>query len=365
MSANIEKIIHLRKAANLTITKVAKLLDKARSTVSDWENRKRLPAKTDLIALAQLYDCRLSEISDYDDLPSQSSIIDENIFAANATHELLEIIDRYQEFSPSALKSLQYVLHENRRLETVNRSLQKNKKRLTSIFNAINEILYIKDRKRILRVVNNKFLEQLPPGHTAEDIIGLQTIDLFGLRDISGIIPLENSVFDTGKRIIDEKINIPGGTGEQHGLICIEPIYGNYDEVTEIAVSIKDITGIVDSLERLKLLESIIDNIDEVIWIELPHKGRYEYISEGIERLCGYKADEIRTNPSLWRSILDKKDLEVLGLDRDSLYLNPGTYKIRVHHKNGRKKLIELNIHQSKTRSGRTFYYGINKDISG
>ncbi|MCP3968060.1 MAG: PAS domain S-box protein [Lentisphaerae bacterium] len=364
MGTDIQKLIQLRKAKKLTITKVAKLLDKARSTVSDWENKKRTPSKTDLLALAQLYNCKISEISDYDDLHVERNLAEESIYSIKASEELKEIIQKYPDISSSGLKSLKYIVNENRRLETANRSLSKNKNRLTSIFNAINEIIYIKDRKRAIRKINNKFLEQLPPGYTAEDIIGSQAIDIFGRREIAEIIPLENSVFETGKPIVDEQIHIPGSCHKKHGLICIEPIFDAKDKVLEIAVSIKDVNDIIENLEKLELLKKIINNLEDVIWIEVPDENRYEFISESVAELSGYSAAEIQNNPSRWRSIIDHKDIQKLGLSQNHQYLNPGTYQLKIKHKNGSTKWIELRIYSSRTTTGKTFFYGINRDIS-
>ena len=50
MRIDIKKIIELRKTNKLTISQMAKYLNKARSTVSCWENNKTLPSKTELSA---------------------------------------------------------------------------------------------------------------------------------------------------------------------------------------------------------------------------------------------------------------------------------------------------------------------------
>jgi len=365
MKVDIKKLVQLRKSNKLTINKVAILLNRARSVISNWENQKVIPSKIDLIALTQLYGSKVSEVSSYENLPASTKSLEESIVADRAAKELEQIIDEHAEIPLESIKPLKSIIVENIRLEKTNRSLRRNSNRLISILQSINSIIYIKDNNRILRKVNEKFLELLQSDYTEEDVIGSKAIDIFGRKEIEDIIPLENKVFVTGESITDKKIKIPGSAGKRHGLISIKPILDEFDKVIEIAVSIKDITDVYENIEKFNLLEEIINSLNNRIWIQYAHSMEYLFSSKGVEKIWGYTRDEVINNPNLLTSTELIEDFKKYNMHplRDKSYLKPGKYKFRGRHKNGSLIWIEQSIYQS-TYKGKTIYYGIDFDIS-
>jgi len=367
MKVDIKKIIELRKANKLTISQVAKYLNKARCTVSCWENNRTLPVKTDLIALAQLLGTRVSEISTYNDLPKRihSTDSENNFNLRNTINELDVIISENKELELTGIKSLKAIIKENRRLDSANRSLKKNNTRLTSTMDSIHEIIYIKDNKRIFKKVNEKFLEQLQPGYTEGDIIGTKSIDIFGRKEIADIVPLENKVFKTGQRIIDKKIKIPGSAGKKHGLISIEPIFDELDKVIEISVSIKDVTDIVENIEKLELLESVSNMIDEQIWIMTENPLKYEFIGgSGFQKTYGIPKENFKNNPLLLFNMIHPDDKTEYLDKKNNLFLPLGEHTFRILNKNNSIRWINYKAFRTYDLNNKPIIYGLTSDIT-
>ena len=346
MKVDINKIIKLRKANKLTISQMAKYLNKARCTVSCWEHNKTLPSKTDLVAIAQLLGTRISEISDYEDLPisihQDLKSLKNKMDARSVIQNLNKIVNENKEIPETGINSLKKILHENNRLESVNRTLRKSNTRLISTMSSIHEIIYIKDSKGIFKKVNDKFLEQLKPGYTEEDVIGTKSIDIFGRIEFKEIIPLENKIFKNGQRIINEKIMIPGSVGKSHGLISIEPIFDEVDKVIEIAVSIKDITDIVENIGKLELLESVSNKLDEHIWIITENPLQYKFIGgKEFEKTYGILKNDFINNPSIWLKIVHPEDIAEYKNEQGKFLLPMGENTFRILHKDGSVRWVK------------------------
>ena len=374
MGINIKKIIELRKQNKLTITETAKILDKARSTVSSWENGNTLPSKTDTIALAQLLGVKTSEISDYKDIQnilnlSESSNIQLPIIKdlAKADNKILNKYNNIPKEIIEIIELLGSLSSENKRLEAINRSFKKSNIRYKTIINSIHEIIYIKDFDRKFKKVNDKFIDEFLPGYTSEDIIGTKFIDIIGRKEIAEIILWENHVFQSGQNIIDEKIKIPGSAGKKTGLISIEPIFDENDKVIEIAVSIKDISDIIKNIEDLELLESVSYKLDDQVWILTENPIQYRFIGgKGFKETYGISKEDFVTNPKLWLDMVHPNDLSKADIKRNEGFfpLPLGENDIRIIHKDGTVKWIKYKAFRTYDVNNKPILYGITTDIT-
>ncbi len=370
MGINIKKIIELRKQNKLTITKTAQILDKARSTVSSWENGNTLPSKTDTIALALLLGVRVSEISDYSDIPEATilpnTIID-NMIGENSNESKNEILNNLEKIPKKIMKSLKTLLDENKNLEAMNRSFKKRNIRFQTIMNSIHEIIYIKDSTRRFKKVNDKFIDELMPGYTAEDIIGTKFTDIMGRKETNEIILWENHVFHSGKNIIDEKIKLPGSAGKKFGLISIEPILDDDDTVLEIAVSIKNISDIIKNLEDLELLESVSNKLDDQIWILTENPIQYRFIGgKGFEETYGISKEDFVANPKLWLDMVHPDDLSKNDIKRSKGFfpLPLGENEVRIIRKDNTVRWIKYKASRTFDVNNKPILYGITTDIT-
>jgi len=368
MNINIKKIIELRKYQKLTITRVAEHLNKARSTVSNWENGKTIPSKTDLLALAMLLKTNITEISEYQNLPSNNVPFNQNSdFSPVSEYELSAINKVIEESSipDSLVVFIETLLKDYKYLDSANHSLKRNNIRLISIMNSINEIIYIKDIKRNFRKVNDKFILYLKPGYTQDDIIGTKSIDIFGPKEFKEIIILENTVFKSGKRIVDEKIKIPGSSGRKHGLICIEPIFDAFHKIIEIAVSIKDITLILQNTDNLELLRSICNKIEEQIWIISEHPLKYKFIGgSNVENMYGISKENIMNDPLLMVKMMHPEDRPKYKYDSNCFPLSPGEHTFRIIDDNGSVRWIKSTVYRTFDYDNKALFYGISCDIT-
>ncbi len=368
MKIHTRKITELRKLNKLTINRVAELLGKARSTVSNWENGKTEPSKTDLIALAQLFDTEISSISEYKNLPINtpiSEIEQDLINIESAKQKFVNEMSKSDYDPEQAIELVETLIKENKRLSSKNRSLQKSNNRFVSIMNSVQEIIYIKDLKRTFRKVNDKFIEHLKPGYTEEDIIGVTSIDIFGRREFEEIIKLESSVFETGSRIVDIRIKIPQSAGKKIGLISIEPIFDDMDKVSEIAVSIKNITDIVENIDKLEQLNSVSNKLEEQIWIATDNPFKYRFIGgNNFVESYGITKNEFIKDPLYQLKIMHPKDKAKYNIDDKYFSLLPGEYIFRVIHSDGEMRWIECKVFKTTDSNNRTILYGVNTDIT-
>ncbi|QSH40842.1 PAS domain S-box protein [Lentisphaerota bacterium ZTH] len=357
-----DKLKELRKAHKLTINQVADYLGKFRHTISNWEKSKTVPSKTDVIAMAQLYGVKVSDISEYNDLPVLTSgaiIKDKNI-----DDEIASLENNINNISDTNTLALKKLHNEFKLLLRDKRNKNKEIRRLRASLNSINEILYIKDKNRIIRKTNDKFANILPGSYTKDDALGSKSIDFFGLKEIKDIVPYENEVFEKKIRVIDKEIKIPGTGGARRGLLSIEPIFDDYDNVIEIAVSIKDITEIVENVERMRLLEEIINKLNNRVWIVVPHTGEYLFSSKGTKYIYGFTPEGDEKYPDFLLSDVTKKDFIKLGLyPFKNNIIDPGNYKFRIRHKDGSIKWINQSIYHAQYK-GKTILYGIDFDIT-
>ncbi len=359
------KITQLRKAKKLTVNQVAFHLGKCRSTISYWEHGKRFPEKTDIIALAMLLGVSVAEISEYEDLPDINQTKEKKIGLKELTAELESMLAASSDITGENIKSLNKILNETNRVISENKILKKENGRLEAQNRSINEILYIKDKNRIIRGLNNNFLFYIGKDYTKEDVIGLKAIDIYGRKEIEDIVPLENRVFETGESIKDIKIKIPGKGKTKYGLMSIEPIFEELENVVEIAVSIKDITEVVENVAKLELLETVINKLDEQIWImnETTHKYNF-FGGSGTEKMYGHTKEEFRNDPFLWFGLIHPEVRQKYQATKNLHTFPLGEHLIRFVHKNGSNKRIKYKAFRTYDNNNKPILYGIISDIT-
>ncbi|MEI6055498.1 MAG: helix-turn-helix domain-containing protein [Lentisphaerota bacterium] len=239
MNIKIDKIINLRKSKGLTIIRLAKLLDVTTRTVYNWESGRSYPSKAELTAIAHLLNVRLCEISDYKDFPlfySKPSLLPKQ------TVQLNSIIDQYKatpDFNPYPILK---VINENIRLTSENKRFDMNLKRYKSLLDSLNVIIYTKDNNRTIRYYNKSFLNIIPDSIREENILGSKFSDIFKSGENEEVSKMENDIFLNGIPVADKKINIVLLGDKCKCLFSITPISENENIVSEILVSIKNVS---------------------------------------------------------------------------------------------------------------------------
>ncbi|MCP4177009.1 MAG: PAS domain-containing protein [bacterium] len=360
-----DKITQFRKVKKLTINQVADFLGKHRSTISYWEHGKRQPEKTSLIALASLFGVSVSDISDCEDLPNENNTKVKNIDINELAAQLQASIDNSSEKLNIDIKTAHTLIKETERVMSANRRLKKENRRLSAQNRSINQILYIKDKNRVLRNVNNNFLYYTSKNYTIEDVIGLKSIDIFGRKEIENIVPLENRVFESGMPISDVRVKIPGIGETKYGLISIEPIFDDLDNVIEIAVSIKDITDVIENIERLELLENVINKLNDQIWIMSDKPYKYKFLGgNGTDKIYGRTKEEFKSNPLLWFSLINTEDKGKFLTGRNDWILPLGNHTLRIVHKDCSNRWIKYKAFKTFDKDNKAIFYGISNDIT-
>ncbi|MCP4177699.1 MAG: helix-turn-helix domain-containing protein [bacterium] len=338
------KLKYYRKAKLLTIIKLAEHLNKSRKTIANWEQGRTIPTKSDIIALALVLDLKISDISDFKDMS--------NILSSTQLDNL----------SNNNIPTAELVLKEkliNSLME--NSRLERDNIRAHALLNSINSIIYVKDTARKLRRFNKQFLNFLPYDYTPEDIYGKTMIDIFGRMEIEDVINIENMVFKTGELISNEKIRIPGSKGNKYGLISVQPIFDKKNNIIEIVASIKDISDLLEANKKQNQLITVVNYLNDCLWITSNPPYKYEFISKGIKVITGREQQEFISNPNLWFDLIINHN-RTPDDDYGKSNPYPGTHILKILQKNGTVKDVECNTYKIKDRN-KTLWYGIAREV--
>ncbi|MCP4177830.1 MAG: PAS domain-containing protein [bacterium] len=360
-----DKLIELRKLYKLKYNNIAEFLDKSRQTISNWEHKLTNPSKTDVIALAYLFKVKISDLSSYEDLKDLSEHnIDDTVKEDKYFSNFENIKNKYKNLPSEIIAEMYKLCETNAESTRENQRLIREINGSNLILNSNNFIIYKKNKDRILKNFNSKFLNLLPHIDNKDNIKGKKMIDFFGFVELEKIITLENQVFESGCCILDKEIIIPGTKGKKIGLISIYPLYNENNKIENIVSSIKDITKFSTTISQLDNLKQAIDLSDEIIIIKNIKNGNNEYVSRNIENLIGYDIDKFYNDKYFWYSIVHPDDLH-LAKPYDKLLKNGGTDKYRIIHKEGRTVWIEVRRYVKYDNiNGRTFRFGIIRDIT-
>jgi PAS domain-containing protein len=322
-----------------------------------------IPGKADAIAIAQILAVSISEISDLteNETFTQPKNVINNIEASIYT--LDKIIKKYDNLPGN---EIEHLIKIN---DTVKQTLKENQicnralTRYSALLDSIDLIVYVKDSKRLIKKVNNNFITCCSPNYTEEEIVGSKFIDLFGRKDIENIVLLENKVFNTGIRIKDESIKIPG-MPKHVGLISISPILNSENNVIEIASSIKDITRINNLIDKERLLKNILNQLEkEWVWIKRFNPQKFNFISLGASKTLGFDNNEYHMYPEILLSKIHPDDRErYKKTTSESEY--PFKIKFRVFNKENNIIWLEFTGFKTLDKNKIPLYYGISREIT-
>lgn len=126
------------------------------------------------------------------------------------------------------------------------------------------------------------------------------------------------------------------------------------------------IDKIKDMEEKHRLLA---DNMIDAIWVLDSKAYKYEYITPSIEKISGYRADELLSIPLKDRLTPDSfikvmtmlesaKTLYKRGMDKVE------TLELQLNHKNGSTYWVEIRARFFKEKNGKLKIIGITRDIT-
>lgn len=205
---------------------------------------------------------------------------------------------------------------------------------------------------------NNAFLKML--GYSADEIIGKTFMDITP----EGYESLDENIYkelaQKGEFGPYEKVYIKKN-GEKIPVVINGYLTNDVNQTPLVWTTIQDISVLKKNERELRQSEekfrSFVENASDVI-LALSLQGHTLYVSPNIEKMLGYKQDEIINHPmheyvhpeDLQSYLMQVKDYLVRGLPSENM-------EYRIHHKNGEWRWVQVTT--SINRDSNQNLYGI------
>ena len=194
-----------------------------------------------------------------------------------------------------------------------------------------------------IKTVNKAVCELL--GYRSEELVGQPVDKLFSHETTQPNSPWLDELFKKGSIINLEKTCIAKDGKKIPVLLSISTMYGNEGNILGIVYVAKDITERKQMEDTLRLKEelfrSLIENALDTITI-LNRDGTISYQSPSVERVLGYKAEELTGKIAF--EFIHPEDLPGVISSFNQLIENPGSAQsteFRFKHKDGSWRVLE------------------------
>ncbi|MCP4180629.1 MAG: PAS domain-containing protein [bacterium] len=356
-----EQFRNIRKKKKISLKYVTNQIGKSYRTLLAWEKGERTPGESDIRILAQILTININEISNLEDFNQTKKP-----YYYNSLNDL-DVVSR--EFSGDlSLEQKTYILKLKSELEHLSseiKILKRTNAKQKNIIDSLHEIVYTKDTKLKFTDANHTLLAYLEV--SLHEIIGKNNHDLFSSKEIENLTAIEKHALNTGMSMVNKEITIPGSNGRKRGIFSVSPIHGENDKVTGLVCSLKDITPFVTADKRMAMMENVINQLSESVWItSLKPVNHFLFISKSIVNIFGRKPDEFYKNHKLWLEVIHPEDkqtvLDKIKHNADKDFPRKTTY--RIIHKDGSIRWIESKSFKNYDDNDNDIIFGIIRDMT-
>ncbi|HJO94534.1 MAG TPA: PAS domain-containing protein [Victivallales bacterium] len=356
-----EQFRNIRKKKKISLKYVTNQIGKSYRTLLAWEKGELTPGESDIRILAQILSVNINEISNLEDFDQTKKP-----YYYNSLNEL-DVVSR--EFSGDlSIEQKTYILKLRSELEHLSseiKMLKRTNAKQKNIIDSLHEFIYTKDSKLKFTDANPALLAYLEI--SLHEIIGKNNHDLFHSKEIENLTLIEKHALNTGMRMMNKEITIPGSNGKKRGIFSVSPIHGENDKVTGLVCSLKDISPFVTADKRMAMMEDVINRLTESVWItSLKPVNHFLFISKSIVNIFGRTPDEFYKNHKLWQEIIHPEDKQLV-LDRISSNTDkdfPRETTYRIIHKDGSIRWIESKSFKNYGDKENDIIFGIIRDIT-
>ena len=364
-----QKFKKLRKYKNLTLKSISKKLEIGYNTLCRWEKGEIIPSKPSIMALAQVLNVSIEEISDKKNAIQPNRSINE---IEQLISQLDFIVSKYGDGNDLDLQKLKLYTDYHKHITDLNiensRMIHKINRQRTFL-NKLNQVMYTIDRSFKIKYMNTPFLNFVQKNET--EIIGHSISDFFPYREVSEIINIQQKVFEGRTSIKNVQIKLPNN---RMGLVSLFPDqYDDENNIKTIIVVIEDITEeIILKKEKdkankvLELIEFVVNVIDEhIIFISTSDiTPKYLFISDSFCKLTGYPKEYFMNNALIWlehiqtndreriKAIIKRDEFPPSGLSFSYTFITKSGEHIRIKNRNYKKKY-----------NGEWIYFGLLEKI--
>jgi PAS domain S-box-containing protein len=346
-----EQFKKIRKSKRYSMELLAKKIGITRVTLWAWEKGKRVPSKSKIIQLAKTLDVDVSSISDIE-IKAPAIEADFTEVATSWLRMAETTHDKHQLHFDNLMNGL----------KLINKELNQTKLLIDTLLMSVNAIFYIKDTESRYIIANKSFLESISY-NIGYRVMGKKDIDFFPAREAVFNEKQDKEVLTSGQAIMDIEDYIPGSRKKKWGLISKIPITNAKGNTVGLLGMFVDITERKKSDRFKELLDSIISETSDAIWIETYSISNKEfiYISKSIENITGYSSTKFKqegiaflTDSCIhpddrknYKDLLSEYNIRNFDLNR-KLYNNKRFHTCRIVKPDGSIRWIEevVSVHE-------------------
>lgn len=352
-----EKLKKARVLRKLSQEKLGGLIGKTKKTICRWEAGFNEPSSYYIKLLANVLSIPLSELSD---MPEQEKLLP-------YFYTQLDSLDKHTfDFSSKTdTEKMELFIDMQNNLEMLsweNKYYKSIFTRNSDIVQALNLLVYEKDSKERFTFVNNYFFSYFN-FLNEKMVLGLRNQNIWKQKNSwDDLTKIETEVYSSGCKVLHRKVSIPKPFGpDGKGFASVTPILDGNGKVEKIVGSIYELTGEEVLREKFFYIETILDNLEHVLWIVKlkPHR-HYLYISKAVHSIYDVYAPEFYKNVNKWQNF-------ILHEDRKKVLFELQSGKTEQHYRirtgNGQIKWIEHFTYITEI-NGEKFEFGVIKDIT-
>lgn len=254
--------------------------------------------------------------------------------------------------------------------EKAEEKLSTERNLLRTLVDNLPDYIYVKDRN-LRHLINNKANLELIGAASEEETIGKTVLDYFEADVARHFIEDDRKVLEYQKPVYDREELIITKNGDEKWLLTTKvPLKDANDEVIGLVGISKDISQHKIRDQHLKLLESVITNINDAVMVTeaalIDEPGpRIIYVNQAFTQMTGYEAEEvIGKNPRMLQG--PKTDRDALKRLRRALELKEFCEITTINYKkNGEEFWINITVNPLKNEKGiYTHFIAIQRDVT-
>jgi len=215
---------------------------------------------------------------------------------------------------------------------------------IKALLSTIQTLFYVKDTKLKYITANDAFLKNLSL-NSEYRVSGKDDNDFFPVHKAKKNHEQDEEVLISGEPIVKYEDFIPGSRKKKWGLISKLPILDSTGKIAGIVCTIFDITIRKKDEEIRKLLENTLNNFLDVVWLrEPPPSNKLIYVSESVEAISGYSANEFLEKKDFWLEKCVHPDDRKQQAEYRNIKSWPHIRKYRIITSKGKIRWIESSI---------------------
>ena len=256
MKFYVDKLKLIRKNRKITSDELASKLSVCRSTMSIWENNKRIPSEATIRHIAQVLDIPVNQISDLE--PGKTTSPLDISKAATFIDQVLQ--SDVNQPNPA----IQTIINESAKLD---KELKKSKLIIEAFISSFPVSFYIKNTNSKYVVVNKIFMDTISFKDKHMQVMGKTDYDFYPKEEAIQNYEEDLQVLTLGEVLNKVEGYIPGTRKKNWGLISKIPILDLNGKVEGLIGTFIDITDRKKDEIYKNIIERCLTRLDAYFWI--------------------------------------------------------------------------------------------------